>query len=268
MALCLFIAICALFIRGIIYHNHSQPGAVEERKNLFQASRPITLSYHERPPFYITGDDYNLTGLVGQPAVSAFHRSGLKFIIQRTPPQRQLKNIQNNTERTCAVGWFKTLERERFSRFTLPIYQDRSTSVLTRANLNFPSRDLTITELLGLTDLTLLIKSGYSYGKYIDQAIQKKQPNVITTSTDTEQMLNMIAADEADYFFIATEEAEIAIAKSDTPEMFTLLLLSDMPEGNMRHIMCSKLVTEEEISRLNLVITPITAPATTAIRNQ
>lgn len=265
IALCLFVAVCTLFLRDIVYHNGEQADLAQVDTGRSYTAPPIILAYHERPPYYVTGEDNLLTGLVGGPARTAFQRSGLQFSIQRMPPGRQLNSIQNNTERICAVGWFKTPEREHYARFTWPLYQDKSSSMLTRADIELSSPNPTIHEVFATADLRLLTKQGYSYGEYIDSALQQTPPAIVTTNGSTGKMLEMIAAGKADYAVMATEEAEDAIVTSGMPEIFRLVELRDVPQGNKRHIMCSRQVEPEEISRLNSAIPQIPSPDRTAI---
>lgn len=266
VAICLFVALCTLFLRDIVYHYGEQADIAQVDTSQVHTAPPIILAYHERPPYYVTGEDNLLTGLVGEPARMALQRSGLQFTVQRMPPRRQLNSIQNNTERICAVGWFKTPEREHYARFTWPLYQDKSTSMLTRADVKLSSPNPTIHEVFATADLRLLTKHGYSYGEYIDSALQQTPPaSIVTTSGSTGKMLEMIAAGKADYAVMATEEAEDAIVTSGMPEIFRLVELRDVPQGNKRHIMCSRQVEPEEISRLNSAIPQIPSSDRTAI---
>lgn len=261
ITLCLFVAICTIFLRGIVYHDLNQVTPPEGEAKGDTAA--ITLVYHERQPFYLTGPDNTLTGLVGKPAVSVFEKSGLDYTLLIMPPSRVLKTIKTNSERICGVGWFTTYERQLYASFTEPVYRDRPITALTRTNNSHLAPDLTLTQLLTTPNLNLLVKKGYSYGSKIDEEIKEHSPVIIQTTGDTEQMLDMIATGRADYFFIAAEAAEILIAESKTPELFRTIKLSDMPLGNSRHIMCSKQVTEAEIERLNQAIAAmITLPNT------
>jgi uncharacterized protein (TIGR02285 family) len=252
ITICLFVAISAIFLRGFVYHDLSQADIPETEESSGQSS--IILAYHERQPFYITGADNMLTGLVGTPAISAFVRSGLEYTLAIMPPSRVLKSIKNNRERICGVGWFQTPERQLYASFTETIYRDLPITVLTRADTTTLGTDLTLSDLLTTPNLTLLIKKGYSYGNTIDNGLTEHSPTLVHTTGDTPQMLEMIATGKADYFFIAAEAASILITESTTPELFRIIELRDMPLGNTRYIMCSKQVTETEIESLNQAI--------------
>ncbi len=266
--ICLLIAVGSLFLRNLVYLDHSNSPAVAGENGLRQHSTPIILAYHERPPYYVTGGDNFLTGLVGEPALSAFRNSGLQFVVQKMPSKRQQNSVHNNKERICALGWFKTPEREQFARFTLPLYQDLPTVVITRADLAATLTEPALTELFRRQDLTLLIKSGYSYGAHIDQALQLDPPPVVTTTGNTAQMIAMIGSGKADYFFAAAEEAAEVIAASGSPESYRQVVLVDVPLGNRRYLMCSRQVRPEEIERLNQAIAARTGRERTTVRSR
>ena len=253
--ICLLIAIGSLFLRNIVYIGHSRVSGTQVGKEQQAGSAPIILAYNERPPYYITSNDHVLSGLIGEIALSAFRRSGLPYTLQKMPPKRQMNNVENNHERLCALGWFKTPKREEFASFSLPLYQDLPTVVVTRADITFSPPALTLAELFKRTDLNLLAQSGYSYGPYVDEALRQHNPASVTTTGNATEMLEMIDSGKADYFFAATEEANEAITANRNPNHFHLILPRDMPLGNHRYFMCSKQVTPEEIGQLNAAIT-------------
>lgn len=254
---CLLVAVGSLFLRNIVYIGHSQPHLTIKAEQREETTTPIILAYHERAPYYITGSDHQLSGLIGKIAISAFQRSGIPFTLKKIPPTRQLKIAQSNHERICALGWFRTPEREAFGRFTLPLYQDLPISVIGRSDIVSLTQNPSLIELFTRKDLTLLTQNGYSYGSYIDSALRKHTPAIVTTSGNATQMLEMIASKKADYFFAASEEADDAIAASQHPEQFKVILPSDVPQGNMRYLLCSQQVTLEEIERINSAITAV-----------
>ena len=248
--LCLFVAVISLYLRNLVYQDHLTPvgGMVERGRTL---SGPLLLAYHERPPYYMTTPDNTLAGLVGTVAYTALLESSLPFTLQEMPPQRQLDLLENNLEHLCAVGWFKNPTRERFARFTLPLFQDMPIAVIIRPATRLPASDITLQAMLGRPDLTLLLRSSYYYGKDIDEAIKSNSPSAIVTDGDTGRMLEMLDAGRGDYFLATTEEARAAISAHAAPERFRLLHPPDVPKGDMRYLMCSLLVTDEEIALLN-----------------
>jgi len=214
----------------------------------------ITLHYNERPPYLVTLEN-GVGGLTGEPATIVFEKSGIPFEWTQTPSKRQIYLLQQNKGRDCLVGWFKNQEREDFAKYTLPIYWDKPQIALARADNDNVSVDATVTELFADSTLNLLVKDGYSYGDYIDGKVKEYNPNRTVTTVENSEMLKMIHARHADYFFIAPEEADGLIMSSQFDlQDFKLIKFRDIPSGEKRYILCSMQVEDTIIERLNATI--------------
>ena len=214
----------------------------------------ITLHYNERPPYLVTIDN-GVAGLTGDPATIAFEKSGIPFRWEQTPSKRQIYLLQQNSGRDCLVGWFRNVEREKYARYTLPIYWDQPQIALARAENNNIPFNSTVEEVFSNPKLNLLVKDGYSYGDFLDKKIKELNPVRTITTDENSEMLKMVYAGHADYFFIAPEEAEGLIASSafDTHN-FKFVHFSDIPYGEKRYILCSMQVEKSIIEKLNAVI--------------
>lgn len=214
----------------------------------------ITLHYNERPPYLVTTES-GVGGLTGDPATLVFEMSNIPYKWQQTPSKRQIYLLEQDRGRDCAVGWFKNVEREKFAKYTLPIYQDMPQIALARAdNDNIPA-DTTVDDIFSDPRLNLLVKDGYSYGDYIDGKIKEYDPIRTVTTVENSEMLRMVYARRADYFFIAPEEANGLITASDFDlQDFKFVHFRDIPSGELRYILCSKQVEDWIIDRLNTAI--------------
>jgi hypothetical protein len=214
----------------------------------------ITLHYNERPPYLVTTES-GVGGLTGDPATLVFEMSNIPYKWQQTPSKRQIYLLEQDRGRDCAVGWFKNVEREKFAKYTLPIYQDMPQIALARAdNDNIPA-DTTVDDIFSDPRLNLLVKDGYSYGDYIDGKIKEYDPIRTVTTVENSEMLRMVYARRADYFFIAPEEANGLITASDFDlQDFKFVHFRDIPSGELRYILCSKQVEDWIIDRLNAAI--------------
>jgi uncharacterized protein (TIGR02285 family) len=215
----------------------------------------VTLHYILRPP-YMVPTASGLSGLTGGPTEKAFRRAKVPFVLAQTPFARQLHMLETNSGRDCMIGMFYKPERERFARYTKPIYQDRPQIILTETS-NAPrfSKFKSLTELLDDKSMTLLVKLGYSYSIALDKLFEQYKPKTITTADENLLMLKSIKLNHADYMFIAPEEAEAAIVAAGYQlSDFSQIKYADMPNGDFRHIMCSKNVPEEVIQKLNAAI--------------
>ncbi|MEA3308424.1 MAG: transporter substrate-binding domain-containing protein [Chloroflexota bacterium] len=228
--------------------------ATEIAAPLGEAERGITLHYFERFP-YMEITQIGVAGLTASPAAQVFQTAGLPFHWQATPPKRQLYLLEQNQGQDCLLGWFKNPEREESGRFTLPIYQDHPYVALARlADDRIVSGGVVSTTLASPT-LTLLVKEGFSYGSFLDAQIAEYHTPCVSTTVGSVEMLQMLQAGRADYFFIAPEEAAILLEDGSLQETaFKLVDFANMPPGEKRYLWCSKQVGESVIQQLNVAI--------------
>jgi len=217
-----------------------------------EASEPIRLLYNERPPYFLTASPGVVTGLTGTPASFAFQQLGIPHIWEKIPSIRQMNILQKNKGKVCLVGWFKNSAREKFSKYTKPIYRDKPAIGLALfSNINIES-DLSLKDVLQNKKISLLVKKGYSYGKYIDDLIRETNPSRVAVSVENLNMVHMLKVERADYIFMAEEEANGLIRKANfSVDEFKFIRFSDMPAGNKRYILCSLSVEDSVIEKLN-----------------
>jgi polar amino acid transport system substrate-binding protein len=214
----------------------------------------IVVYYHERRPYYVTTPN-QVHGLIADRVNWVFRDAGINFIWRKAPARRQLEMIRNNEQRACAVGWYKTPEREAFGKFTLPIYLDNPTMAIARADNDQIRSGDPLAQTLSNRRLRLLRKDGYSYGRFIDDAIKEYAPRDMVTTAENLSMIKMIHTHRADYFFISKEEAEDLILCSGLPvKDFSVIGFSDMPCGNKRYLICSPKIEEMTLMQLNRAI--------------
>jgi polar amino acid transport system substrate-binding protein len=217
------------------------------------AENPIQLYYYERAPYAVTDNQGKVSGLCATPAANAFKQAGIPFQWKKMPFKRQLVTIKHNKQLACGIGWFKNSEREKFAHFTDEIYQDQPAITISKKGNNALEQHRELITLLKDKQIRLLVKDGFSYGVYIDALIKKYNPETVVVATSTNiQMLQMILAGRADYYFTSEEEAEHIIMNAGYEvSQFQLQHYSDMPAGNRRYITCSQQVSPEIIDLLN-----------------
>lgn len=212
------------------------------------AAEPLAVLYNARPPHQVPGPGSSVTGLTADPVAYALRKAGIPFQWVAMPSARQLLKIQENRTKLAAVGWFKNPEREKFAKFSHPIYQDRQIAVLARADHPRIPALRTTRELLDDGSLLLLRKLGYSYGQALDERIDRSRQLVMTATVENISMIQMIHARRADYMFISPEEAGEAIRLAGfQPSDFQVRSFPDMPPGEKRYLMFSLQVDDETI---------------------
>ena len=222
---------------------------------LAQAAQPITLHYIHRPPYMMASGD-GLVGLTGLPSYLAFKHAQVPVVIKETPFARQLYYLETNAGQDCMIGIFKKPEREAFAKFTKPVYQDQPQVILTTA-ANAPrfSAFNSVVDVFNDKSTVLMVKLAYSYGSTLDALITRYQPTVIQTADENLLMIKSIKLKMADYMFMAPEEAAVAItAAGYALNDFKQIKFKNMPDGEYRHLMCSKNVPDAVIQKLNAAI--------------
>ncbi len=224
-----------------------------------RAAEPLTLFYNERPPYLVTEAGGAVSGLTATPATRALQAAGLDFVWTRTPSNRQLVLLQAGGQR-CAVGWFRTAERERHAKFSRPIYRDLPQVAVVRNGFALPP-GLLLEQLMAMPGLRLLIKEHYSYGSRIDELIRRFHPTLISTTAENGAMMAMISAKRADLMFVAKEEAAYLAGIAATGQRrYYVVGFADLPDGEERHIICSLDVADEAMRRIDAAIASWSEP--------
>lgn len=220
-----------------------------------QPADPVTLHYVQRPPYMMVEGD-GLAGLTGGPSYLAFKNAKVPVVIKETPFARQLYYLEKNTGRDCMIGMFRKPEREAFAKYSKPVYQDQPQVIVAGAAQAKRFSDLqSVVEVFNDKKLVLLTKLGYSYGVSLDALIDKYQPTRIQTTDENLQMLRSVRLNAYSYMFMAPEEAHAAIeAAGFAAGDFKLIRFANMPEGEYRHLLCSRNVTDEVMHKLNAAI--------------
>ena len=215
-----------------------------------RADEALTIYYTERPPYLITAPDGSVGGLTATPAGRAVHAAGLLVRWSKLPTNRQLAMVKDNKEIACAIGWFRNAEREGYAKFSHSLYQDRPTVALARAGFQ-PQAERLADELRDHRPMVLL-KDGFSYGPFIDGLMKQLHPPTMSTTVENSQMARMIAAQRADFMYVSEEEAGYFIDQAGmAPGDVKIVRFADMPAGERRHLMCSRLVPDEWLARIN-----------------
>lgn len=215
---------------------------------------PIEVYIYDRPPlFNIKGSD-SVTGLVADPTARVFETAKVPFRWRIVSSRAALKQVELDSRPLCATGWFKNTDRERYAKYTLPIYQDRVRVTIVRANDAAVRRHTTFSGLMSDSSLKVGLKKGYSYGSYVDSLLKEKSPRIIMTNQDEEGMVRMLTGKRFDYFMLLEEQAEYLLNTLENSSMITIKRLSDASPGNFRHILCSLKTDDKIIQRLDSAI--------------
>lgn len=215
----------------------------------------LLVLYNERPPYMASDGRGGVVGLTADVADYALRKSGIPYEWLAFPSMRQMQIVSENKEYVAALGWFKNPERERMGKFSAPLYQDRKIAVLVRKEETRVGNVVYLDSLLRDSSLSLLVKLGYSYGSLIDQKIAKQKPWMQKMTLENQAMVHFIGLGRADYMFIAPEEADVLFGKEwERGKAYRLVELADVPVGELRYLLFSRLVDDSIIARLDKYI--------------
>lgn len=219
------------------------------------SAESITVLWTERRPFQYTDDDGQAKGILVDLGKSIFDRAGIAFKWQEVPANRVLLELKMNEKPQCAVGWYKTEEREAVAQFTLPVYQDKTLRGVLRAAAP-AEQGITAKALFANPKIRLLIKQSFAYGKFMDDMIASKNPAEIQRVVgDARNLLRMLRADRADLVLLAQEEIDYySKLEPDFRKDFKVVVFNEAPELEQRYIMCSKRVIPQTMKLINAAI--------------
>jgi len=224
------------------------------------AEAALALYFNERPPFNATGANGRVSGLTATPTASALRRAGIPFRWESTPLARQFALIERGDTYGCAVGLYRSPQREQVGKFSAPVYRDRGLVAIARAGIGL--RDgASLAALLRDRRLRMLYKSGLTYGATVSRLIQQTPPVMEMVSVETSVMVQMIRAERADWMLVAEEEASYLIALAGVPRASVVVVhFSDVPGGEPRHLYCSRAVPDSLVKRFNAALAEADRP--------
>lgn len=215
----------------------------------------VHVLYSERPPYLMAAAEGGPSGLTGTPATRAFRQAGISVRWSNLPTNRQLQTVRDSKTPSCAIGWFRTPERERYAKFTRAIYHDRDWTMLAHASVA-ERLEGNLQELMQRRDVRILVKDNYSYGSELDKLLARNNPLIAVSTAPTAKMVQSISKGAADLMFVSEEEGSYIMEHHPTEQTSHLRLLrhKDLPRGPERYVMCSKSTPDALIERLNAAI--------------
>nr|BFD33430.1 hypothetical protein GTC16762_30480 [Pigmentibacter ruber] len=229
-------------------------------------SEKIEIEYLIRPPYFISNNNRGdvSDGEIYHIIVKIFNNAKIPFELKKAPLIRTIQSIKENKIKVCSPSSFKTKEREEFAIFSKPLFQDKKTVIIIRNNDDSINKFNKTDDFLKQNELKLLVKIGFSYGTYIDEKVfnfkkislsetkQQEAINVIFTSNDNNLMFQDILTKKADFMFIGRNEAEYLLNINPVfNKKLKIKDLADVPNGEKRYLMCSKVVGNKIIEKIN-----------------
>lgn len=215
---------------------------------------PLTLYHESRVPFMIVQNG-ELIGSEGKPAVDAFRAAGIDFTLSEAPVARQVVMVGSNLKPSCAVGLYWTAERAKSGKYTLPIFRSLPQDIVMRSDNSKMQSVNTMAALLADPSISLVLRNGYSYGANVDALLEKANARIKRPSEDSNGRIRLVLAGLVDATLFTPEEAEYQIKQFGVEgKALVVRHFIDSPEGEPRHLYCSKSVDDAIINKLNDVL--------------
>lgn len=183
--------------------------------------------------------------------------AGLQLRWEVVPLKRSLMELQRNELPICALGVFRNAERERWARYSRPLWQDDRQVLVARpeaaARLH---QHASLREALLDPQLRLLLVDGVSYGVTLDSWIAAREVAPHRVPVGTDRVLGMLARGRGD--FTISDPQEFHMTQSEQPDLraakLAAVALPGMPEGSTRHLICSLKVPTSLLQRIDAAI--------------
>ena len=193
-----------------------------------------------------------LIGVQGAPATAVLQRAGITVQLQEAPVARQVALIERNTEPACALGLYRTPEREKFGKYSrAPIYASPPQGLLIRKDSRLKDVDR-FAAVIGPATTTLVLRVGYSYGAETDEALAASGARIIRSADNSIARARLVLLGVADATLFTAEEGEALIKQlGDAGAALELRHYPDTPPGAGRYIFCSRSVQDSRMHALD-----------------
>lgn len=216
----------------------------------------IVLQYMEQLPMSGTGPDGQPRGQLVDYLQRLAAAGGLQLRWEPVPLKRSLLELQQNLRAQCVLGLFRNAERERYTRFSQPLWTTDPQWLVARPEIAARLRRHASARLaLADPDLRLLTYDGVSYGETLDRWMRERRGPTQRLSASHERMLDMLARGRADFAILS--EAELAGARRAGvrgAEAVELVRLPGTPPPTSRYLGCSHQVSPAWMDTFNRLV--------------
>lgn len=220
------------------------------------SSSELEMLLTEYPPYYTVKPDGKISGIIVDSASKIFARAGIEPKFSFVPPKRVFVEIKTGAP-LASLGWFKTVEREKFAHFSLPVYRNKPEGVFVlREEAERFASYRNFRDLMATSHFTIGRIDGYSQGEYLDTILADYQNRTVWATVDQVQLIQMLKARRFDFILLPPEEMEILVESAGYwLQDFVMLKMDDIPAGILRYIMYSKSVNKTVIEKIDKAIT-------------
>lgn len=216
---------------------------------------PLLITLVERPPYYFE-DNGVAKGYLLDIARTILQDAGISARFEIRPAKRGLIEIQEGSRPACGLGWIRDQERERFAKFTLPVFRHLPMIALTTpAQAERLRRFPTLRAASEDSTLRLAVIDGLSYGPYLDALLRRMGDHLQRVTLTGVGVMRLVVSGRVDYTLVDQEEMALLFRDGELdPKRFAVVSFHDIPPGHERAFMCSRSVSDDIVLRINAAI--------------
>ncbi len=217
--------------------------------NILAKENLLKIYYYERPPYYYTNSNGEAVGIINEIVKKILKDANIKYNFESIPIKRIFLLLEKD-DYACSPGWFKTPERLRKFKYTLPIFKSKKGVAIFNKDVKVPE-NISL-KYLFKSKYKLGLISGFNYGPIIEDFLKRYQPKYLRITTSQDNLIKMVAVHRIDYTFFSLENVERFIKKFPTyGKKLKIVNVLEIKEGIKRYIICSKKVDDKIIKKIN-----------------
>ena len=232
---------CALILTFLITHSQARADHYG-----------LVVMYSDLEP-YIISKDKEISGFLVPYMNRVATAANIEIHWRNVPWENQLPALKRNQPNVCAIGLFKTPERETYSKFTHPIGTDKGFVLVSAKGNTALTTHQYFKSVLADRTLKPILQEDTVYNPYVNKLLSGK--NFPRTQGSVSRMLRMLAQNSADYIILTPVMAKALLAKSGLSSQITIYNhFKDLKETSAYYMACSLSTDTQLWGRLNKAI--------------
>ena len=163
--------------------------------------------------------------------------------------------INGDPRPACAVGLYRTPDRAKLGKFTLPIFFSLPHDFVVRSDNPKIQHTDSMTSLLANPAVRMVLRNGYSYGASVDAMLNNANAVILRPYEDSHGRIKLVLAGMVDVAMFTPEEVDYLIKQfGDEGKVLAVKHFNDSPAGEPTYVYCNMSVDDEVINALNHVL--------------
>ncbi|GAB6887614.1 hypothetical protein JCM13304A_11120 [Desulfothermus okinawensis JCM 13304] len=173
----------------------------------------LKLLFFHRPPYYVYANK-RASGIILERAILVLKKSGVPFEVKLSTPNRIIVSFKKGDKGLCSPGWFKTKNRLKWAKFSLPIFENRPLVVLTGKWNQRLIKKHKLTDIFRDRSCTWGKINNFSYGEEVEGYQRIFRPKIVNVDGTQLDLIRMLRFKRFSYMLISPEEVDFLISSA------------------------------------------------------